>query len=68
MSPSLDLLGLRVGVRDARDRWSVNLVGKNLTNQRYYADYNSRAYSGLPYDIGSLATGRTFRLEAKFRF
>jgi len=67
VSPALDLLGLRIGVRDAKDRWSVTLVGRNLGNKRYYADYNSSRYSGLPYDIGSLATGRTVGLEAKFR-
>ncbi|MCV2438603.1 TonB-dependent receptor [Paucibacter sp. DJ2R-2] len=67
VSPALDLLGLRIGVRDAKDRWSVTLVGRNLANKRYYADYNSSRYSGLPYDIGSLATGRTVGLEAKFR-
>ena len=57
-----------MGVRDARDRWSVTLAARNLTNKRYYADYNSRAYSGLPYDVGSLATPRTYALEAKYRF
>ncbi len=68
VSPSLDLLGLRVGVRDARDRWSLTLVGKNLANKRYYADYNAGKYGGLPYDLGSLAPGRFYGLEAKYRF
>jgi iron complex outermembrane recepter protein len=68
VSPPLDLVGLRVGVRDARDRWSLTLEGKNLANKRYYADYNSGKYTGLPYDLGSLATGRTYGLEAKYRF
>lgn len=68
VSPALTLFGLRVGVRDAKDRWSVNLVGRNLGDKRYYADYNASRYSGLPYDIGSLATGRTVSLEAKARF
>ncbi len=68
VSPPLDLIGLRVGVHDVRDRWSLTLAGKNLANKRYYADYNSKAYTGLPYDIGSLAEGRTYDLEAKYRF
>jgi iron complex outermembrane receptor protein len=68
VSPAIDLLGLRISLQDARDRWSVTLSGKNLTNQRYYADYNGKAYSGLPYDIGSRDTGRTYGVEAKFRF
>lgn len=67
VSPALNLIGLRLGLREARDRWSVSLVGRNLGNKRYYADYNSARYNGLPYDIGSLATGRTVGIEAKFR-
>ncbi|WP_124449523.1 TonB-dependent receptor [Paucibacter sp. KBW04] len=68
VSPALDLLGLRLSLRDARDRWSLTLEGKNLADKRYYADYNSAAYSGLPYDLGSLASGRTYGLELKYRF
>jgi iron complex outermembrane receptor protein len=68
VSPALDLWGLRVGLRGAGDRWSVALVGKNLANKRYYADYNAGKYAGLPYDLGSLATPRTYGLEAKWRF
>ena len=56
-----------MGLRGAQDRWSVALVGKNLANKRYYADYNASKYSGLPYDIGSLATQRTYGIEAKWR-
>lgn len=67
VSPALDLFGLRVGLKDAKDRWSVNLVGRNLGNKAYYADYNDRKYSGLPYDIGWRATPRTVSLEAKVR-
>jgi len=68
VSPGLDLLGLRVALRGTQNRWSVALVGKNLANKRYYADYNASKYSGLPYDIGSLAVGRTYGIEAKLRF
>ncbi|WP_077036729.1 TonB-dependent receptor [Pelomonas sp. KK5] len=68
VSPALDLWGLRVGLRGAKDRWSVALVGKNLANKRYYADYNAGKYGGLPYDLGSLAVGRTYGIEAKWRF
>jgi len=67
VSPQLDLFGLRVGLKDAKDRWSVNLVGRNLTNKAYYADYNDGKYSGLPYDTGWRAAPRTVSLEAKVR-
>lgn len=68
VSPSLDLLGLRLTLRDARDAWSLTLAGRNLGDERYYADFNSARYSGLAYDIGSLAVGRTFSLTLKTRF
>jgi iron complex outermembrane receptor protein len=67
VSPALDLFGLRVGVRDAKDRWSLTLVGRNLTNEQYYADINASKYSGLPYDIGWRANGRTVALEARYK-
>lgn len=67
VSPALDLWGLRLGLRGAKERWSVALVGKNLANKRYYADYNAGKYGGLPYDLGSLAAPRTYGIEAKWR-
>lgn len=68
VSPALDLWGLRMGLHGAKDKWSVSLVGKNLGNKRYYADYNAGKYGGLPYDIGSLAAPRTYGIEGKWRF
>ena len=68
VSPSLDLLGLRLTLRDARDAWSLTLAGQNLGDERYYADFNSSRYSGQAYDIGSLAVGRTYSLTLKTRF
>ncbi|MGB9992120.1 TonB-dependent receptor [Massilia sp. SM-13] len=68
VSPSLNLFGLRLTLRDARDAWSLTLAGQNLGDKRYYADFNSGQYSGLPYDIGSLAAGRTYTLTFKARF
>jgi iron complex outermembrane recepter protein len=67
VSPALDLIGLRIGVHGPQERWSLTLVGRNLTNQQYYADINTRKYSGLPYDIGWRAAGRTVALEARYK-
>jgi iron complex outermembrane receptor protein len=64
----MDLVNLRLGLHGERDRWTAELYGRNLGNKRYYADYNAAKYTGLPFDIGSLATGRTFGLEARMRF
>lgn len=57
----LDLLGARAGIE--LTQWGIYIWGKNLTNERYYEDYNPARFSGLPYDIGSLAEPRTYGLE-----
>ena len=65
---SLTLLNLRVGLSEQRDRWSTYLFAKNLTNRRYYEDFNPAAYSGLGYAIGSLAEPRQYGGGVKVRF
>jgi iron complex outermembrane recepter protein len=62
----LNLLAARAGVELAP--WGIYIWGKNLTNARYYQDYNPARFSGLPYDIGSLAEPRTYGLEVTARF
>jgi iron complex outermembrane recepter protein len=65
---AMNLVNLRLSLSQAKDRWSVYLYGKNVTDKKYYADYNPAAYSGLGYAIGSLAQPRTFGIGAKVRF
>ena len=65
---AMTLLNLRFGLSEAKDKWSTYLFVKNLTDKKFYADYNPAAYSGLGYAIGSLAQGRQFGLGAKYRF
>ncbi|MYM25596.1 TonB-dependent receptor [Duganella sp. FT135W] len=69
-SPSQNLVGLRFGLRDVNDKWSVMFAGRNLTNARYYSDYGSAKYFGSPagIDTGSLAPPRTFGIESTIRF
>jgi iron complex outermembrane recepter protein len=62
----LNLLDARAGVEF--EPWGVYIWGKNLTDERYYEDYNPAKFSGLPYDIGSLAEPRTYGLEVTARF
>jgi iron complex outermembrane receptor protein len=62
----LDLVDARAGVEF--DPWGIYVWGKNLTNERYYEDYNPGKFSGLPYDIGSLAEPRTYGLEVTAHF
>lgn len=78
VSDAIDLINLRIGLNEIKDRWSVNLFARNLTDKKYYADYNASKYSTLSYDvtspvpmpldIGSLGTPRTFGVEARLRF
>jgi iron complex outermembrane receptor protein len=63
---ALDLVNLRAGIEF--HNWGVYIWGKNLANVRYYEDYNPSKYSGLPYDIGSLAEPLTYGVEFKAHF
>lgn len=67
VSGPLNLFGLRLGLREIKEKWSLNLFGRNLTDKKYYADYNSAKYSGGVTDIGSLAPPRTIGIEAKIQ-
>ena len=62
----LNLLDARAGVEFAP--WGIYVWGRNLTNERYYEDYNSAKFTGLPYDIGSLAEPRTYGVELTAKF
>jgi len=65
---AMTLLNLRFGLSEAEDKWSTYLFVKNLTDKKFYADYNPAAYAGLGYSVGSLAQGRQFGIGAKYRF
>ncbi len=62
----LDLVDFRLGL-DA-DKWSFFVWGKNLSNERYYADFNSSNFSGLPNDIGFRAQSRTYGVDGRYKF
>lgn len=63
---SLDLVNARVGIEFTK--WGLYVWSKNLTNEHYYEDYNSSKFSGLPYDIGSLAEPRTYGVEVRAHY
>ncbi|WP_158080927.1 TonB-dependent receptor [Pelomonas sp. KK5] len=70
VSDGMTLLGARLGLRGPRDRWSVNLYGKNLTNKFYYADVNGKTYNGWAAPIvaiGSQAAPRTVGIELNYK-
>jgi iron complex outermembrane receptor protein len=62
----LDLLNARLGV--SHGGYSLDLWARNLTNTQYYEDYNPKAWTGLPYDIGSRAEPRTYGVELRAKF
>lgn len=71
VSDGFALYGMRLGVRDEKDKWSLNLYGRNLGNKQYYADVNGKTYSGWPGPvaaIGALAPGRVVGIDGTFRF
>ncbi len=74
VSNPVDLINVRLGLSEAKGKWSLSLFARNLTDKKYYADYNSAKYTGLSYgaglplDIGSLAPPRSFGLDAQIRF
>ncbi|MCX7173187.1 MAG: TonB-dependent receptor [Proteobacteria bacterium] len=71
VSDGFALYGMRLGVRQEKDKWSVNLYGRNLTNKQYYADVNGKTFSGWPAPVGSigaLAPGRVVGVDATFKF
>lgn len=62
----LELIDVRTGVEV--DKWGFYIWGRNLTDERYYADYNPSLFSGLPFDIGFRAQPRSFGVEGRFTF
>lgn len=62
----LNFVNARVGLEN--EKWGVYLWAKNLTDERYYTDFNPMLYSGLDIDIGYYGRPRTYGIEASYRF
>ncbi|WP_308910280.1 TonB-dependent receptor [Pseudokordiimonas caeni] len=62
----VDLVDIRVGVET--EGWGLYFTARNLLGEKYYTDYNPRAYSGLDTDIGFRAQPSTWAVEGKVRF
>lgn len=62
----VDLVNLRIGVQERN--WSIFVSGRNVLDEEYYADFNPGAYSGLDFDIGSLARPATWSIEVRRAF
>ena len=62
--PSLNLLNLRLGVRDPDHGWDVYLFGKNVDSERYYTNLTSLPYGYVIGTPGDPATyGVTLRVH-----
>jgi iron complex outermembrane receptor protein len=62
----INLVDVRVGVEN--ERWGLYFSGRNIFNEKYYSDYNPKAYSGSDTDIGFRAQPATWAVEAKVKF
>lgn len=64
----LDLINARAGIEG--ENWGLYVWGRNLTNERYYTDYNPREFSGhlLGLDLGFLGQPRTYGVEGRLTF
>jgi iron complex outermembrane receptor protein len=61
-----DLISARVGADFGK--FALYAFGKNLLNERYYTDFFSPKYSGLPGTIGFPGTPRSYGIEASMKF
>ncbi|WP_323799750.1 TonB-dependent receptor [Parasphingorhabdus sp.] len=50
------------------DNWSLTAFVKNLTNERYYTDFNPGEFLGLAVDLGFPSKPRIYGAEMTFRF
>jgi len=62
----INLVDVRVGVEN--ERWGLYFSGRNIFNEKYYTDYNPKAYSGSDTDLGFRAQPATWAVEAKVKF
>ncbi|MCY4154492.1 MAG: TonB-dependent receptor [Gammaproteobacteria bacterium] len=62
----IDLVNLRLGLEYGQ--FGVYFWAKNLTDERYYTDYNSIEFTGLDVDIGYLAPPLSYGVETSYRF
>ncbi|MBJ7440298.1 MAG: TonB-dependent receptor [Sphingopyxis sp.] len=62
----LDLFDVRVGIE--HDRWGLYVTGRNITGEKFYADFNPRAFSGLDHVIAFRGQPATWAVEAKVKF
>lgn len=63
---SIHLLDLRATLTN--DIWAVTAFAENVTDERYYTDFNPGEFLGLAIDLGYPSRPRVFGVEASYRF
>ena len=66
--PDYGLIGARLTLRDARDRWSIALFGTNLTDQRYRAAGRGTGLREVGFANSVIGQPRQIGLELKAGF
>ena len=62
----VDLVDIRVGLEN--ERWGLYVSGRNILGEKYYADFNPTAFSGLDTAIGFRGHPATWAISGKLVF
>jgi len=62
----VNLLSARASVRSGP--WELAVSGRNLLNKYYFEDFNSKAFTGLPNNIGWPAQPRSWEARVRYDF
>lgn len=62
----VDLVDIRVGLEN--ERWGLYVSGRNILGEKYYADFNPTAFSGLDTAIGFRGQPATWAISGRLAF
>ncbi len=63
---AVDLLSARAALK--RGQWELAVAGRNLLNKYYFEDFNAKAFTGLPNNIGWPAQPRFIEATLRYDF
>jgi iron complex outermembrane recepter protein len=63
---AVDLLSARASVKYGQ--WEAAFLGRNLLNKYYYEDFNTPAFSGIPWSFGWRAQPRNYEATLRYDF
>ncbi|MDK3159678.1 TonB-dependent receptor [Kamptonema cortianum] len=62
----INLVDVRAGIEG--DKWEIFLSGRNIFGEKFYADFNPTAFSGLDTAIGFRGQPAIWAVESRVRF